>query len=227
MRVQDVMTKDVRTVEPDTPLKEVALALSQLGVSGVPVVEDGKVVGVVSEADILVKERGSNPGLPGLVGLLFDETAEIGRKLHARTAREAMSSPAVTIGPNRPVAEAAGVMIDRLVNRLPVVDDAGALLGIVTRADLVRAFARSDEEIAGEIREDVVLRTLWIEPEAVNVHVEAGEVVLSGHVESESDADLVTEMTRKVPGVVSVVSRVTWDPDEKRSRRRDRSVAFL
>jgi len=226
MRVQDVMTKDVRTVEPDTPLKEVALALSQLGISGVPVVEAGKVMGVVSEADILVKERGSNPGLPGLVGLLFDETADIGRKLHARTAREAMSSPAVTIGPNRPVSEAAGVMIDRLVNRLPVVDDEGALLGIVTRADLVRAFARSDEEIADEIREDVVLHTLWIEPEAVNVHVEAGEVVLSGHVESETDADLVTQMTRKVPGVVSVVSRVTWDPDEKRSRRRDRSVAL-
>jgi len=226
MRVQDVMTKDVRTVEPDTPLKEVALALSQLGISGVPVVEAGKVMGVVSEADILVKERGSNPGLPGLVGLLFDETADIGRKLHARTAREAMSSPAVTIGPNRPVSEAAGVMIDRLVNRLPVVDDEGALLGIVTRADLVRAFARSDEEIADEIREDVVLHTLWMEPEAVNVRVEAGEVVLSGHVESETDADLVTQMTRKVPGVVSVVSRVTWDPDEKRSRRRDRSVAL-
>jgi len=226
MRVQDVMTKDVRTVEPDTPLKEVALALSQLGVSGVPVVEAGKVVGVVSEADILVKERGSNPGLPGLVGLIFDETAEIGRKLHARTAREAMSSPAVTIGPNRPVSEAAGVMIDRLVNRLPVIDEEGALLGIVTRADLVRAFARSDEEIADEIREDVVLHTLWIEPEAVNVHVEAGEVVLSGHVESETDADLVTQMTRKVPGVVSVVSRVTWDPDEKRSRRRDRGASL-
>jgi len=226
MRVQDVMTKDVRTVGLDTPLKEVALALSQLGVSGVPVVEAGKVVGVVSEADILVKERGSNPGLPGLVGLLFDETADIGRKLHARTAREAMSSPAVTIGPNRPVSEAAGVMIDRLVNRLPVVDEEGALIGIVTRADLVRAFARPDEEIADEIREDVVLHTLWMEPEAVNVRVEAGEVVLSGHVESETDADLVTQMTRKVPGVVSVVSRVTWDPDEKRSRRRDRSVAL-
>jgi len=226
MRVQEVMTKDVRTVEPDTPLKEVALALSQLGVSGVPVVEAGKVVGVVSEADILVKERGSNPGLPGLVGLIFDETAEIGRKLHARTAREAMSSPAVTIGPNRPVSEAAGVMIDRLVNRLPVIDEEGALLGIVTRADLVRDFARSDEEIADEIREDVVLHTLWIEPEAVNVHVEAGEVVLSGHVESETDADLVTQMTRKVPGVVSVVSRVTWDPDEKRSRRRDRGASL-
>lgn len=221
MRVEDVMTKVVRTVEPGTRLKDVALVLSELGISGVPVVQNGKVAGVVSEADILVKERGSNPGLGGLVGLLFDETADIGRKLHARTAGEAMSSPAITIGPNRPVSEAAGLMIDRMVNRLPVVADDGALLGIVTRADLVRAFVRSDEEIAREIREDVVLRTLWIEPEAVNVQVDGGEVVLGGHVESEDDAELVVQLTRRVPGVVSVVSRVTWDPDGKRPRRRD------
>lgn len=226
MRVEDLMTRDVRTVAPDTPLKEVARVLSELGVSGVPVVEGGIVVGVVSEADILVKERGSNPGLKGLTGLLFDETADIGRKLHARTAGEAMSSPAVTIGPLRPAAQAAAMMIDRLVNRLPVVTDDGALVGIVTRADLVRAFARSDEDVAREIREDVLLHTLWIEPEAVNVEVEAGEVVLSGHVESEADAELITRLARLVPGVVGVVSRVTWDPEEKRSRRTYRHLTY-
>ena len=224
MRVEDVMSKDVRTVEPGTTLKDVALVLSELGISGVPVVENGKVVGVVSEADILVKERGTNPALGGLVGLLFDETAEIGRKLHARTAGEAMTSPAITIAPNRAVSEAAGLMHDRMVNRLPVVGDDGALLGIVSRADLVRAFVRSDEVIAREIREDVVLHTLWIEPEAVNVRVDAGEVVLGGHVESEADAELVAQLARRVPGVVSVVSRVTWDTDGKRLRRRDRTL---
>jgi CBS domain-containing protein len=223
MRVEDVMTKPVRTVEPGTSLKEVALLLTELGISGVPVVANGKVVGVVSEADILVKERGLNPSLGGFVGLLFDELAETGRKLHARTAGEAMTSPAITIGPNRQVSEAAGLMTDRMVNRLPVVADDGALLGIVSRADLVRAFVRSDEEIAREIRDDVVLRTLWIEPEAVNVQVENGEVVLGGHLESQADADLVLHMTRRVPGVVSVVSRVTWDADGKRGRR-DRTL---
>ena len=220
MRVEAVMSKDVRTVEPDTSLKDVARLLSELGISGVPVVEGGKVIGVVSEADILVKERGSNPALGGLVGLLFDESADIGRKLHARTAGEAMTSPATTIGPNRPVSEAAGLMTDRMVNRLPVVGDDGALLGIVTRADLVRAFVRSDDQIACEIRDDVVLRTLWIEPEAVNVRVDAGEVVLTGHVETEADADLIAQLTRRVPGVVSVVSRITWDPDGEGARRR-------
>ena len=76
-----------------------------------------------------------------------------------------MSAPALTIGPNRPVTEAANTMIEEGVNRLPVVDDDGVLIGIVTRADLVRAFVRSDEEVAREIREEVIRRTLWLEPD--------------------------------------------------------------
>jgi CBS domain-containing protein len=215
MRVKDVMTEEVKTVAPDTPLKEVARVLTELGVSGLPVVDEGKVVGVVSEADILVKERGSNPPRHGLVGLLFDEGVDHGWKLQAETAGEAMTSPAITIGALRPVTEAAGKMIDRKINRLPVVDDDGELLGIVTRADLVRAFVRSDEEIAGEIREDVVLHTLWIAPEQVAVKVENGVVELSGHVGTKADAELVASLTRRVPGVMSVKSDVTWDFDDE------------
>ena len=213
MKVQDVMTRDVTTVAPDTSLKDVALVLTNLGVSGVPVVEGGAVVGVVSEADILVKERGVQPPHHGLVGLLFSEGVEVGDKLRAVTAGEAMTSPAITIAPGRPVSEAAGKMIDAHVNRLPVVDEEGVLLGIVTRADLVRAFVRPDEEIAREIREEVVLRTLWIAPEQVTVGVEHGVVRLAGHVGSRSDAELAASLARRVPGVVSVESSLTWDLD--------------
>jgi CBS domain-containing protein len=104
-------------------------------------------------------------------------------------------------------------MIDEQVNRLPVVTDDGVLVGIVTRADLVRAFVRSDAEIAAEIREDVVLRALWIVPEQVTVAVEDGAVELSGHVGTRADAELASALTRRVPGVVSVTSSVTWDTD--------------
>jgi CBS domain-containing protein len=215
MKVQDVMTKEVRTVAPDTPLKDVARVLTDLGISGLPVVEDGKVVGVVSEADILVKERGVNPQHHhGLVGLLFTEGVDVGEKLRALTAGEAMTAPPITITGGRPVSEAAGKMIDGRINRLPVVDEAGTLLGIVTRADLVRAFVRSDEEITTEIREEVVLRTLWIAPEQVTVAVHGGAVELGGHVGTKSDAELIGSLARRVPGVVSVASTVTWDFDE-------------
>jgi CBS domain-containing protein len=210
MRVQDVMTTDVETVAPDAPLKEVAGRLVALGISGLPVVDRDQVVGVVSEADILVKERGTNPDSPGILGLLHHGGVETEAKLHARTAGDAMTSPAVTIAPMRPVAEAAATMIDKRVNRLPVVDEDGALVGIVTRADLVRAFVRSDEEIAREIREDVVLQTLWIPPDQVNVRVKDGEVELTGCLDTQADTELVVSRTKSVPGVVGVSSDLTW-----------------
>jgi CBS domain-containing protein len=228
MRVGDVMTTEVKTVEPGTSLKDVARVLTELGISGLPVVEDGTVIGVVSEADILVKERAINPARHGLAGLLFNEGVDVGEKLRALTAGEAMTSPPITITPGRPVSEAAGRMVDERINRLPVVNDDGVLVGIVTRADLVRAFVRSDDEIAREIREEVVLRTLWIAPENMTVTVENGAVELSGHVGSKTDAELVGSLTRRVPGVMSVKSDVTWDVDDgDRESRRSMRTAEL
>jgi CBS domain-containing protein len=226
MRVEDVMTKVVRTVSPGTSLKEAAEILAELRISGLPVVEDGKVVGVVSEADILSKERGQAPERGGLLRLLFEPNGSARTKLLAMTAGEAMTAPPITIAPDRQVAEAAGVMIDKRVNRLPVVDDAGALLGIVSRADLVRAFVRSDEEIAREIREDVVLHILWIAPEQIDVQVENGTVVLAGQVETQDDADLLPAFVKRVPGVVAVESRLTWEVDRPAREKRRSARAY-
>jgi CBS domain-containing protein len=208
MRIKDVMTTKVVTVGPNDSLKQVATTLSERGISGVPVVDEaGSLLGVVSEADILFKER-----VPaerrGVLGWLLEPDAP--QKLEARTAGQAMTSPARTIGPERPVAEAAGRMLEEGVNRLPVVDDAGKLLGIVTRADLVRAFVRSDADIERELREDVVLRTLWIAPEGLSISVENGNVRLGGQVETKNDAELVEAFARRVPGTVSVESHLTW-----------------
>lgn len=114
-----------------------------------------------------------------------------------------MSAPAVTIAPDRGVHEAASLMIDESVNRLPVVDD-GALVGIVTRADVVRAFTRTDAEIAEEILGEIFERTLWVEPGRITMEVVDGAVVLEGEVESEADAELLPVLVARVPGVVSV-----------------------
>jgi CBS domain-containing protein len=219
MKIQEIMSSDVVTVSEQTPLKEVAEVLAERRISGVPVLdEDGFVVGVVSEADILFKERGpSTRG--GVFGWLLDRYGFEGQlKLEATTAGEAMSAPALTIEPQRPLAEAAHLMLDRRVNRLPVVDQ-GRLVGIVTRADLVRAFARPDEAIEREIREDVLGRTLWLrDPAAITVAVKGGKVTLGGAVDNESDAELVGVFAAKVPGVVEVDSSLTW-LDESGARR--------
>ena len=208
MNVEAVMTSDVETVAPDTPLREVARLLSERGISGLPVLEEGRVVGVVSEADILAKERGSSHERARLLDFLIGDRAEAEQKLEATTAGEAMSAPALTIRPGKPISEAAATMIDENVNRLPVVDAKGHLIGIVTRADLVRAFVRSDEELTREITDDVILRQLWLSPESIHVTVEHGEVTLTGEVENEEAAEMLPRFVQRVPGVVSVTSDV-------------------
>jgi CBS domain-containing protein len=207
------MTRDVVSVTPDIPLKDVAAMLVERGISGLPVCgPDGVVVGVLSEADLLVKQGGSPERSGGLFAWLV-ETASAPdlAKLRAHTAGEAMTAPAITVETASPVSEAARTMVSLGVNRLPVVED-GRLVGIVTRADLVRLFTRSDEEIARDIRQDVVKR-LWIAPERVEVDVEQGEVVLRGEVDTEVEAALLEKRIPLVAGVVGVRSELSWAVD--------------
>lgn len=215
MKIRDIMKTDVVTVGVETSLRDVAALLASRGISGVPVVHEGRVVGVVSEGDIVIKERGEAPR-GGLLSFLAHDRATAELKLEARNAGEAMTAPAVTIGPHRPVAEAAARMIDADVNRLPVVEEDGALVGIVTRADLVRAFVRTDEDLGREIREDVLLRALWIPPATVQVAVEEGVVTLTGRVDNRVTAEILPGLVQRVPGVVSVVCEVTAEDENGR-----------
>jgi len=203
MKVSDLMSLDVLTVTPETPLREAAGLLARKGISGLPVVDaTGAVVGVLSEADIVVK-AGSEAPRSGLLGWLVEPDFDYHDKIAATTVGEAMSAPAVTIAPGREVHEAARVMVSESVNRLPVVDD-HKLVGIVTRADVVRAFTRTDDEIASEIRGDILRRTLWLEPGMVSANVVDGAVRLEGEVETEADRELLPVFVSRVPGVVSV-----------------------
>jgi CBS domain-containing protein len=195
------MTEKVISVGPDASLRDAAAVLVEHRVSGVPVVLDGEVVGVLSEGDIVMKASGGTER-GGLLTWLFDLEIDNAR-IAARTAGEAMSSPAVTVAPNRPVHEAARLMVDEGVNRLPVVDDR-KLVGILTRADIVRAFTRSDGELADEIRDDILRRTFWAEPGSVSVAVSEGRVSLAGEVETEADKEMLPLFVSRVPGVVSV-----------------------
>jgi CBS domain-containing protein len=151
MNVGEVMTRNVRTVSMEAPLRDVGRVLVEERISGLPVTAGGHAVGVVSEADIVFKEQGDQPHASGLLtvlGLLGADRAAIEAKLNASTAGTAMSSPPITITKDRPLSEAAAAMMNTGINRLLVVDDSGELIGIVTRADLVRAFVRSEDEIA-------------------------------------------------------------------------------
>ncbi len=214
MKVEDVMTRDVTTVSPEATLRDVAKTLADQRIAGVPVVdESGRVLGVVSEGDIVRKETGAEPGRGLLDWVLRDRGPS---KLEARTVAEAMTAPPITIRPGAEVAEAARLMTEREVNRLPVVDESGALVGIVSRADLVRAFVRPDDDLEREIRDDVVLHMLWIDPASLDITVRDGDVSLAGTVGNKADAELVEYFASRVPGVVSVRSELRWRLDEPR-----------
>jgi CBS domain-containing protein len=218
LRVRDVMTRPVRTVGVETPLKDVARLLIDNGISGVPVVDpSGAVLGVVSEADFLMKEQGAQAVHHRRFAPILGETAEARRQLAmlaARTAGEAMAAPALTIEPTRAVHEAAAIMTERRINRLPVVEG-GRLVGIVTRADLVRAYLRTDEELERTIREDVLLRILWLDPAAFRVAVRNGEATVTGSVERRSTAAIVAETIRLVPGIVDANVDLAWTLDDR------------
>ena len=204
MKIGDLMTRDVITVAPGTSLKVVAALLVERRISGVPVCDDqGHVLGVVSEADIIWKAQGYGREHNRFLRWMVDTTGGDFVRLDARNAGDAMTSPALTVGPDADVTSAARLMVERRVNRLPVVED-DRLVGIVTRADLVRAFNRSDAEIAAEIRERVLLETMWLDPSEFDLTVKAGDVTLTGKFE---DPEVVESFVRRIPGVVSVDCR--------------------
>lgn len=215
MRVRELMTKRVLKVGPDATLKQAARILVDHRISGLPVCDaEGRVLGVLSEGDLLYKEHDPGEGRRGPLGWLIEGAAsEEYAKAEARTVRSAMSAPAVTVTPNESASQAARVMCERRVNRLPVVDG-DRLVGIVTRADLVRAFVRDDAEIERELREDVLGRALWVDEGQVEVDVAGGHVVLSGELHVRSDVELLRRLAARVPGVVSVESAVGWEIDD-------------
>lgn len=215
--VEQVMTTSVITVTPETPISEVARLLVDHSISGLPVVDaDGLVVGVVSEGDVLVREAGHVPSRRPLARLLRQDrkAKAVADKVAAQTAGELMTSPALTLEPFRTLRVAAEIMTSSKVNRLPVVDADGRLLGIVTRADLVRAFVRSDEELVEAIRMELLGRSMWIDPDKFEVTVTDGVAKVSGAVEKRSTVETIQRFLDLTPGIVASEVDIAWTLDD-------------
>lgn len=210
MRVRDLMTADVITIGPDASLKEAARRMIEAGVSGLVVTDDGKLVGVITEADFVKSESDRRPKKRARVLSWFSHDVEAPR--FERLVGDAMTSEVISIPPETDHAEAARLMQAKKIKRLPVVEN-GELSGIISRSDILRAFARPDESIIRELEDHVMRKVLWVDPRRVDVHVVEGNVVLEGHLETKSDAVLLEDLARRLDGVVSVKSRLTWEID--------------
>ncbi|MFR0354707.1 CBS domain-containing protein [Streptomyces sediminimaris] len=221
-RIKDVMTHDVVRAGRETPFKQVARLLSEHGISGLPVVDDGrKVLGVISETDLLQHQVQRQEGR-GRRRLRLPKPTRTARaaaaKARARTAEHLMTRPVLTATPEEYVTEAARTMWEHRVERLPVVDDEGRLVGIVTRGDLLRVFLRTDQEVRRDVIEQVT-RGLGLPRHAVDVVVDAGVVTLRGHLERRADAELAALIAAHVDGVVAVTDRLTHRPAPARPPR--------
>ncbi|MFJ9012126.1 CBS domain-containing protein [Streptomyces canus] len=215
-KIGTVMVGDVVTVGRDTPFKEVARLLGEHRISGLPVVdEDDHVLGVISETDLMLRQT-LGAAVPSRLGRLRRDIRRTAAKSRARTAGELMTTPAVTVHADATLPEAARLMAHRRVERLPVVDEAARLVGIVTRRDLLEVFLRSDEEIHRSVDEDVLRNTLWLTPQNVAVSVRDGVVTLAGQLERRSEKAIALRTTGRVDGVVGVVDRLTYRLDDTR-----------
>jgi CBS domain-containing protein len=206
--VKDVMTTEVVVVRRETTFKEMAGVLRRHRVSALPVVDDaGRVVGVVSEADLLAKEALANPGVMAEVLHHHDV-----RKAEGLTAGDLMTHPPVTAAPGDPVEQAARMMHFMRVKRLPVVNSGGELVGIVSRSDVLAVFDRPDEDIRKDIVDTMLRHEFLIDPRLFKVTVVSGVVTMEGCPETAALGRALVRKARHVPGVVAVRDRLTY-PD--------------
>jgi CBS domain-containing protein len=212
--VDDVMTKAVVSVDRAASYRDVVDLLVGNRFSAVPVIDSvGHVIGVVSEADLLRKIEYAGDEEPRL----FDSRRRRGerRKAFARTVGDLMTSPAVVTISGKSIAAAARLMDRENVKRLPVTDDLGRLIGIVSRGDLLKAHLRPDDEIRADINSAVLNTYLADDGSTVSVAVADGVVSLSGRIDRRSSADLVERLSRQVAGVVEVRSSLTFAFDDR------------
>ncbi|UQW99833.1 CBS domain-containing protein [Streptomyces sp. RerS4] len=189
--IDDVMTHAVISIDRGTAFKDIVEALRMWNVSALPVLtQDGQVVGVVSEADLLLKPQGADTP-------------------HDTTAEQLMTRPAVTVTKDATIPTAARLMARGHLKRLPVVDGDGRLVGVVSRGDLLKVFLRPDEDIGAEIREMITYQLIPHASAEVHVHVANGIAYLNGSLPDPAMEDVVVRAAGTVPGVVDVKADFT------------------
>jgi CBS domain-containing protein len=206
--VRDVMATRVVAVRKAASFKEMIVGMRKARVSAFPVVDDqGRVIGVVSHADMLDKEADLATGPGPLASVLRFRNHE---KAAGVTAAELMTSPPVTVGPDTPLAEAARLMRDHRVKRLPVINATGHLIGIVSRADVLSIFTRPDADIHREATEEVIAESILVDSRLVAATVHDGIVTLTGRPETNQAARDLVEAVRHIEGVIAVRDQLTY-----------------
>lgn len=217
VRVEDIMTRVVVTLAPNDTVHDAAQRLAHNRISGAPVVEEGRVVGMISESDLVHSLMPPAPVDRGVS--ILDSLELIGRTRphgieHGQKVGEVMTPIVVQIPARASIWKAASVMERRGVKRLPVVDADDYLVGIISRADLVKSMARDDEQIRAAVCD--AIRIVGEETiEGLDVEVHDGVVSLRGKADRKSTKDIAVKIAVRTPGVVEVIDRMTFEWDDR------------
>ncbi|MGI5223729.1 CBS domain-containing protein [Actinoallomurus sp. CA-142502] len=203
--VNDVMTKGVVSAYRGACFKDIVQVMIKRGITAMPVVDEGhRVAGVVSESDLLAKEEHKDGGRRRWFGRRRGSWA----KARALTAEDLMTAPAITVRPEATIVEAARLLDEHRIKRMPVTDDQNRLVGIVSRRDLLSVFTRTDEEIRDEVRHEVFALA---DPTEVSVYVRHGVVTLSGTMRQRDLIPIVVRLAAAPDGVVGVIDDLNRD----------------
>ena len=217
MKARDIMTSPAITVAPDTTVREIAELLYARRISGVPVTEGGRLVGLVSEADLMHRceihtDRAAQPQSWWLRLFRDDHSADDYVKSHARHARDIMTVEVATVTPDTPVTEIAGLLESRGIKRVPVVHQ-GRVVGIVSRSNLVQALAVTSQPEALPARGDDAIRAAllaelerqpWWQRNVASVIIDRGVVHYWGTLDSEEERAAARVAAENIPGVRGV-----------------------
>lgn len=206
--VSSLMTREVISADIETSFKDLVQLLEENGISAVPVLDGGYPVGVVSEADLLPKEefRGGTAEAPGLFA--GRDAKHRWQQAAGLTARGVMTTPVRSVSPDTTASLAARELAEAGVRRLFVMDGDGALVGVLSRRDLLKLYVREDDELRTTIRDEIFGRTLWVDPDTIDVEVTDGVVALQGRLERQSEVDIAGHLVRSLPGVVDLQNRL-------------------
>lgn len=215
MQVNELMSRPVVTISPAASLKAAARLMTEKSVSGLPVVSNGELVGIITEGDLVDTTATPHPRATRWWDSILRRT----RTEPAPPAvSSAMTGHVITISPTATHTEAARMMVANDVKRLVVVDTEGRVIGVVSRSDIVRVMTTSDSEIVRRINEDVIRRILWLDPRTLSVASADGVVTLSGSVPTRTDRRLLAELTRGIEGVTEVDNRVHYEFDDTKAQ---------
>ena len=221
MKASDVMTRNVITVERETSVADVIRLMLENNVSGLPVLDDGKVVGILTEGDLLRRsETGTEKQRPRWLEMLMGPGRMAGEyvRTHGRKVEAIMTTDLISVTGDTPLDEVVGLMERRRIKRVPVIEG-DALIGIVSRLDLLRALLRTIEaehsEIRGddEIREQILAelaKAAWVPRDGLSISVKDGVVDLNGVILEEKEREALRVVAENVPGVKAVEDHLVW-----------------